>query len=112
MCCFLVGAAGEPLLLPFPCPADAGHDGKNALHLPPAPALAPCHRAALHCNHRWALDGCDPASYAGVLWCFGERPGWLPPLVCCRLSLQVPCPSFWRAHDCWFCGGMPVTRMH
>jgi hypothetical protein len=31
--------------------------------------------AALHCNHRWALDGCDPASYAGVLWCFGEPCG-------------------------------------
>ena len=37
-------------------------------------------RAALHVNHRWALDGCDPASYAGVLWCFGERaPGSSAP---------------------------------
>lgn len=50
-------------------------------------------RAALHCNHRWALDGCDPASYAGVLWCFGgcSSPS-LPfvaaarPIKCMHLS--------------------------
>ena len=53
--------------------------------------------AALHCNHRWALDGCDPASYAGVLWCFGKQlrnsgtccPA-APVLVACLL--------------CWPCG--------
>jgi hypothetical protein len=41
----------------------------------PCAPLSPVHvecRAALHCNHKWALDGGDPASYAGVLWCFGE----------------------------------------
>ncbi len=38
--------------------------------------LALTHRAALHCNHRWALDGCDPASYAGILWCFGGCLQW------------------------------------
>jgi hypothetical protein len=27
---------------------------------------------ALHLNHRHALDGCDPCSYSGVLWCFGQ----------------------------------------
>lgn len=38
----------------------------------PAEAL----RLALDLNHRYALDGCDPASYGGVLWCFGlfDRP--------------------------------------
>jgi predicted NAD/FAD-dependent oxidoreductase len=27
-------------------------------------------------NHRYALDGCDPASYGGLLWCLGafDRP--------------------------------------
>ncbi|KAG2425702.1 hypothetical protein HXX76_013544 [Chlamydomonas incerta] len=29
----------------------------------------------LHLNHRFALDGCDPASYGGVLWCFGLFDG-------------------------------------
>lgn len=29
----------------------------------------------LHLNHRYALDGCDPASYGGVLWCFGQFDG-------------------------------------
>ncbi len=23
-------------------------------------------------NHRFALDGCDPASYGGILWCLGQ----------------------------------------
>ncbi|GIM09798.1 hypothetical protein Vretimale_13610, partial [Volvox reticuliferus] len=29
----------------------------------------------LHLNHRYALDGCDPASYGGILWCFGLFDG-------------------------------------
>ena len=38
----------------------------------PAEAL----RLALDLNHRLALDGRDPASYGGILWCFGlfDRP--------------------------------------
>lgn len=38
----------------------------------PAEAL----RLALDLNHRYALDGQDPASYGGILWCFGlfDRP--------------------------------------
>jgi hypothetical protein len=27
--------------------------------------------AACHVNHKFALDGCDPCSYGGILWCFG-----------------------------------------
>lgn len=42
------------------------------LMCPPLPPFYVECRAALHCNHKWALDGGDPASYAGVLWCFGE----------------------------------------
>ena len=31
----------------------------------PAEALA----ALIRCNHRFALDGCGPCSYGGILWC-------------------------------------------
>lgn len=43
--------------------------GKAFLGWTPSPQAALS--ALLHANHRWALDGCDPASYSGVLWCFG-----------------------------------------
>lgn len=29
-------------------------------------------RLAIDLNHRYALDGRDPASYGGLLWCFGQ----------------------------------------
>ena len=28
-----------------------------------------------HLNHKYALDGCDPCSYGGILWCFGQFDG-------------------------------------
>ena len=28
--------------------------------------------SALEINHRFALDGGDPCSYAGIMWCFGS----------------------------------------
>jgi deoxyribodipyrimidine photo-lyase len=33
-------------------------------------------RVLEHLNHKYALDGRDPASYGGILWCFGkfDRP--------------------------------------
>ena len=33
----------------------------------------------IHLNNKWALDGRDPNSYAGILWTFGlhDRP-WAP----------------------------------
>jgi deoxyribodipyrimidine photo-lyase len=47
------------------------------------PGYAEALRALLHLNDRWALDGRDPNSYAGIQWCFGkfdrpfpERPVW------------------------------------
>lgn len=43
--------------------------GKALLPWLPSPLEAL--QAALHLNHLFALDGCDPASYGGVLWCFG-----------------------------------------
>lgn len=33
----------------------------------PDEAIAAC----CHVNHRFAMDGCDPCSYGGILWCFG-----------------------------------------
>ena len=30
-------------------------------------------------NHRYALDGRDPASYGGILWCFGQFDRPFPP---------------------------------
>lgn len=43
----------------------------------PADALA----TLIDLNHRFALDGRDPASYGGILWCFGalDRP-FFPPV--------------------------------
>ena len=39
--------------------------------------------ALIHLNDRYAIDGCDPNSYAGIQWCFGKfdrpfssRPVW------------------------------------
>lgn len=28
-----------------------------------------------HLNHKFALDGLDPSSYGGILWCFGQFDG-------------------------------------
>jgi len=27
----------------------------------------------VHLNNKYALDGRDPSSYAGILWCFGKH---------------------------------------
>jgi deoxyribodipyrimidine photo-lyase len=47
--------------------------GKAFLHWTASPLEAL--DMALRLNHRFALDGCDPASYGGVLWCFGLFDG-------------------------------------
>ncbi|KAK3283224.1 hypothetical protein CYMTET_9069, partial [Cymbomonas tetramitiformis] len=47
--------------------------GKAFLQWTPDPETAIAW--ALELNHRYALDGCDPASYGGVLWCFGAFDG-------------------------------------
>ena len=48
-----------------------------------SPAYADALATLLHLNDKWALDGCDPSSYAGIQWClgkfdrpWGERPVW------------------------------------
>lgn len=35
-----------------------------------------------HLNHKYALDGRDPSSYGGILWCFGkfDRPFYRRPI--------------------------------
>lgn len=48
-----------------------------------APTYTDALRWLVHLNDKYALDGRDPSSYAGILWCFGkfdrpfaERPVW------------------------------------
>ena len=51
--------------------------GKKVLEWSPSPAEA--YRTLEHLNNKYALDGRDPNSYSGILWCFGlfDRP-WGP----------------------------------
>jgi deoxyribodipyrimidine photo-lyase len=50
--------------------------GKKVLEWSPSPAEA--YRRLEHLNNKYALDGRDPNSYSGILWCFGlfDRPWW------------------------------------
>ncbi|MCU0702992.1 MAG: deoxyribodipyrimidine photolyase [Fimbriiglobus sp.] len=51
--------------------------GKKVLEWSPSPEAA--YRVLEHLNNKYALDGRDPNSYSGILWCFGlfDRP-WPP----------------------------------
>jgi deoxyribodipyrimidine photo-lyase len=51
--------------------------GKKVIEWSKTPAAA--YRTLVHLNNRHALDGRDPNSWAGILWCFGlfDRP-WPP----------------------------------
>ena len=51
--------------------------GKKVLEQSPSPEEA--YRTLVHLNNKYALDGRDPNSYTGILWCFGlfDRP-WAP----------------------------------
>jgi len=51
--------------------------GKKAIEWSRSPAEA--YRTLEHLNNKYALDGRDPNSYTGILWCFGlfDRP-WPP----------------------------------
>jgi deoxyribodipyrimidine photo-lyase len=51
--------------------------GKKVLEWSESPAAA--YRILEHLNNKYALDGRDPNSYTGILWCFGlfDRP-WPP----------------------------------
>ena len=51
--------------------------GKKVLEWSATPAAA--YRALEQLNNKYALDGRDPNSYSGILWCFGlfDRP-WAP----------------------------------
>lgn len=40
-------------------------------------------RLLIDLNHRYALDGRDPASYGGILWCFGQFDRPFPPARPC-----------------------------
>ena len=51
--------------------------GKKVIEWSRTPAVA--YRRLVHLNNRFALDGRDPNSWSGILWCFGlfDRP-WPP----------------------------------
>lgn len=51
--------------------------GKKVLEWSETPAEA--YRTLEHLNNKYAIDGRDPNSYTGILWCFGlfDRP-WFP----------------------------------
>jgi len=51
--------------------------GKKVIEWSASPAEA--YRTLEHLNNKYALDGRDPNSYTGILWCFGlfDRP-WAP----------------------------------
>ena len=51
--------------------------GKKILEWSPSPPEAL--ERMIHLNNKWALDGRDPNSYSGILWCLGrhDRP-WAP----------------------------------
>jgi len=60
-------------------------------------------RFALHLNNKYALDGRDPSSYAGVGWCFGlhdrpfpERPifGKVRPMTEAGLRRKFPVETY------------------
>jgi len=53
--------------------------------------------ALIDLNHRYALDGRDPASYGGILWCFGlfDRP--FQPIQKIAGSVR-PRPTSWHAN--------------
>jgi deoxyribodipyrimidine photo-lyase len=46
------------------------------------PSIAECFRILVHLNNKYALDGCDANSYAGILWTFGkfDRPFYRRPI--------------------------------
>ena len=43
--------------------------GKAILPWSPDPDTAI--KRTVYLNHKYALDGCDPCSYSGILWCYG-----------------------------------------
>ena len=45
--------------------------GKKIIEWSPSPARA--YEYMVYLNNKYALDGCDPDSYAGIAWCFGKH---------------------------------------
>lgn len=77
--------------------------GKAILPWTPTPDEAIA--ATCHLNHKFALDGCDPCSYGGILWCYGlfDKPMGTP---CCCGSFLVPSvrsqlPCVFQRLTCW-----------
>lgn len=50
--------------------------GKAILPWSPDPDTAI--KRTVYLNHKYALDGCDPCSYSGILWCYGVFVAFAP----------------------------------
>lgn len=85
--------------------------GKAILPWSPDPDTAI--KRTVYLNHKYALDGCDPCSYSGILWCYGVLSvlSCMPCCCCyhsckwccccciCLLRLQAGCCCM--SHCCW-----------
>ncbi len=75
------------------------------------PTYSEAFRVLVHLNNKYALDGRDPSSYAGIQWCFGkfdrafqERPVWgqLRPMSLQRAHAKYDTKSYLAR---WGAGG-------
>ena len=73
------------------------HLGRGKAILPWTPTPDEAIAATCHVNHKYALDGCDPCSYGGILWCFGlfDKPMGVPllSLLYMQLCIDLPCSN-------------------
>ena len=83
--------------------------GKAILPWTPTPDEAVA--ATCHVNHKYALDGCDPCSYGGILWCFGlfDKPMGEPLF---ELLYGLPCIELPRSHEYYVGSLRQLTRHH
>jgi len=79
------------------------------------PTYSEAFRVLVHLNNKYALDGRDPSSYAGIQWCFGkfdrafqERPVWgqLRPMSLQRAHAKYDTKSYLAR---WGEGGTQVA---
>lgn len=67
--------------------------GKAILPWSPDPDTAI--KRTVYLNHKYALDGCDPCSYSGILWCYGVLSVLsCMPCCCCYHICKWCCCNF------------------
>jgi deoxyribodipyrimidine photo-lyase len=72
--------------------------GKKVVEWTDSPAEA--YRVLEHLNNKYALDGRDPNSYSGILWCFGlfDRP-WAPERPVFGMVRYMSSPMAYKKFD-------------